>query len=39
MTVSEDDVRRTWSQGQACHGLWSLLPGVVTAEVLASDRS
>ena len=29
------DVRRRWSQGQPCHGLWSLLPGVVTAEVLA----
>jgi 4-hydroxy-2-oxoheptanedioate aldolase len=35
MTVSADDVRRKWSQRQACHGLWSLLPGVVTAEVLA----
>jgi len=35
MTVSADDVRRKWSRGEACHGLWSLLPGVVTAEVLA----
>ena len=29
------DVRQRWSDGQPCHGLWSLLPGVVTAEVLA----
>jgi 4-hydroxy-2-oxoheptanedioate aldolase len=29
------DLRRRWAQGQPCHGLWSLLPGVVTAEVLA----
>lgn len=35
MTISEVDVRRRWSDGQSCHGLWSLLPGVVTAEVLA----
>jgi 4-hydroxy-2-oxoheptanedioate aldolase len=33
--VSNDgDVRRRWSEGQACHGLWSLLPGAVTGEVL-----
>ncbi len=28
-------MRQRWSAGQPCHGLWSLLPGVVTAEVLA----
>ena len=33
--TSEEDVRRRWSEGRPCHGLWSLLPGVVTAEVLA----
>ncbi len=35
MAVSEVDLRRRWSDGQPCHGLWSLLPGVVSAEVLA----
>jgi len=35
MMISEVDLRQRWSDGQACHGLWSLLPGVVTAEVLA----
>ncbi|MGY1709802.1 HpcH/HpaI aldolase/citrate lyase family protein [Geodermatophilus sp. SYSU D00758] len=35
MALSEVDLRRRWSAGQACHGLWSLLPGAVTAEVLA----
>ena len=35
MVISEVDLRRRWSDGQPCHGLWSLLPGVVTAEVLA----
>jgi 4-hydroxy-2-oxoheptanedioate aldolase len=29
------DLRRRWSAGQACHGVWSLLPGAVTGEVLA----
>lgn len=33
--MSEVDLRRRWSDGQPCHGLWSLLPGVVTAELLA----
>jgi 4-hydroxy-2-oxoheptanedioate aldolase len=33
--MSEVDVRKRWSEGDACHGLWSLLPGVVTADVLA----
>ncbi len=35
MLSSESDLRRTWADGQACHGLWSLLPGAVTAELLA----
>ena len=35
MVISEDGVRRRWSEGQPCHGVWSLLPGVVSAEVLA----
>ena len=35
MAINEDEVRRRWSDGHPCHGLWSLLPGVVTAEVLA----
>lgn len=29
------DLRRVWSNGQPCQGLWSLLPGPVTGEVLA----
>jgi 4-hydroxy-2-oxoheptanedioate aldolase len=35
MALSEVDLRRRWSGGQVCAGLWSLLPGAVTAEVLA----
>lgn len=35
MVVSEVDLRRRLSEGQPCHGLWSLLPGAVTGEVLA----
>ena len=35
MSITERDVRRRWSGGQPCHGLWSQLSGVVTAEVLA----
>ena len=35
MAISEADLRKRWSQRQPCHGLWSLLPGAVTAEVLA----
>ena len=35
MVISEEGVRRRWAEGQPCHGLWSLLPGVVSAEVLA----
>ena len=30
------DLRGRWSRGQPCHGLWNLLPGAVTGEVLAS---
>ena len=35
MAISEVDLRRRWSDGQPCHGVWSLLPGAVTGEVLA----
>ncbi|MDZ5661871.1 aldolase/citrate lyase family protein [Nocardioides sp. S-58] len=35
MVINEDVVRRRLSEGQPCHGVWSLLPGVVSAEVLA----
>jgi 4-hydroxy-2-oxoheptanedioate aldolase len=35
MAVSEVDLRRRWSDGQPCHGLWSRLPGAVTGELLA----
>lgn len=35
MAASEDDLRRAWAVGEARHGLWSLLPGAVTGEVLA----
>jgi 4-hydroxy-2-oxoheptanedioate aldolase len=35
MGMSVGDVRRRWSEGQPCLGLWSMLPGAVTAEVLA----
>lgn len=35
MAVSEVDLRQRWSDGQPCHGVWSLLPGAVTGEVLA----
>ena len=35
MAISELDLRRRWSRGEPCHGLWSLLPGAVTGEVLA----
>ncbi|MBB3083997.1 HpcH/HpaI aldolase family protein [Geodermatophilus sabuli] len=33
--MSEVDLRRRWSAGQPCHGLWNMLPGAVTGEVLA----
>ncbi len=35
MVISEVDLRERWSRGQPCHGVWSLLPGAVTGEVLA----
>ena len=35
MPIDEDELRRRWAAGQPCHGLWSLLPGAVTGEVLA----
>jgi 4-hydroxy-2-oxoheptanedioate aldolase len=35
MVISEADLRWRWSDGKPCHGLWSLLPGVVTAEAVA----
>ena len=35
MAMSVVDVRQRWSEGQPVHGLWSLLPGAATAEVLA----
>lgn len=28
-------LRRRWAQGRPCHGVWSLLPGAGTADVLA----
>jgi 4-hydroxy-2-oxoheptanedioate aldolase len=33
--TDEGDLRRRWAAGRACHGVWSLLPGAVTGEVLA----
>jgi 4-hydroxy-2-oxoheptanedioate aldolase len=35
VATSEADLRRRWSEGTACHGLWSSLPGAVTGELLA----
>lgn len=35
MGITESDLRRRWSDGRPCHGVWSLLPGAVTGEVLA----
>ena len=34
MATSEAELRRRWSGGQPCQGLWNMLPGAVTAEVL-----
>ena len=28
-------LRQRWAAGQPCHGVWSLLPGAATAEILA----
>ena len=36
MRVTEVDLRRRWAQGQPAHGVWSLLPGAVTGELLAA---
>ena len=35
LAISEVVLRRRWSDGQPCHGLWNMLPGAVTGEVLA----
>ena len=35
MVMTEEDLRRRWAEGRPCHGVWSLLPGAVTGEVLA----
>ena len=35
MAVSEAELRSRWSAGQRCHGVWNMLPGAVTGEVLA----
>ncbi|MGY1792453.1 HpcH/HpaI aldolase/citrate lyase family protein [Geodermatophilus sp. SYSU D00525] len=35
MVASAADLRRRWAAGEPAHGLWSLLPGAVTGEVLA----
>lgn len=35
MVISAGDLRRSWADAQPRHGLWSLLPGAVTGEVLA----
>jgi 4-hydroxy-2-oxoheptanedioate aldolase len=35
MGVSEVDLRRRWAGRTPCHGVWSLLPGALTGEVLA----
>src|SRR3954452_3527809 len=35
MAISEVELRHRMAAGQACHGVWSSLPGVVTGELLA----
>jgi 4-hydroxy-2-oxoheptanedioate aldolase len=35
MAITEVELRRRWAEGEPCHGMWSLLPGAVTGEVLA----
>jgi 4-hydroxy-2-oxoheptanedioate aldolase len=32
---SEEDLRHRWAGGSPCNGVWSMLPGAVTGEVLA----
>ena len=34
--TSETELRQRWAQGRPCHGVWSLLPGAVTGELLAA---
>ena len=35
MATGGSELRRRWSEGRPCHGVWNLLPGAVTGEVLA----
>src|SRR3954452_2895662 len=35
MAISEVELRHRLAAGQACHGVWSSLPGAVTGELLA----
>ncbi|MGY2084004.1 HpcH/HpaI aldolase family protein [Blastococcus sp. SYSU DS0539] len=35
MAIGEAGLRQRWAQGEPCHGLWNMLPGAVTGEVLA----
>ncbi|MGY1779971.1 HpcH/HpaI aldolase family protein [Geodermatophilus sp. SYSU D01036] len=35
MAVSAADLRRRWAAGEPAYGLWSLLPGAVTGELLS----
>jgi 4-hydroxy-2-oxoheptanedioate aldolase len=35
VAVSGAELRRRWAGGRPCHGVWSMLPGAVTGEVLA----
>jgi 4-hydroxy-2-oxoheptanedioate aldolase len=35
VAVTGGELRRRWADGRPCHGVWSMLPGAVTGEVLA----
>ena len=35
MATGESDLRRRWSEGRPCHGVWNILPGAATGELLA----
>jgi 4-hydroxy-2-oxoheptanedioate aldolase len=35
MRTTAGELRRRWAQGRPAHGVWSLLPGAVTGELLA----
>ncbi|WP_347056951.1 aldolase/citrate lyase family protein [Blastococcus sp. HT6-30] len=35
MAISEAELRQRWAQGEPCQGVWNMLPGPVTGEVLA----